>query len=263
MKSERHCPICKSTMHFAFQNTLLLKYTVDYFSCNDCGLLQTENPYWLEEAYNEVVSKFDTGIVSRNINNKQVLIPLLSYLFKGKGQYIDLGGGTGLLTRLLRDVGLDCYLSDKYNNNVFAKPFQLNIGIKANALFAFEVLEHIEDPLDFINSNFQNYNCNTLILSTVTFNGKVPEKNWWYYGFEHGQHITFYQPKTISRLAKELKCKYYRIGENHYLISALALSSFTLFLFTNKLFFWLLSRYYGIRSQTSLIERDFSSIKLF
>ena len=36
---------------------------------------------------------------------------------------LDIGGGTGLLTRLLRDVGFEAQWSDEYCDNIFAQGF--------------------------------------------------------------------------------------------------------------------------------------------
>jgi hypothetical protein len=47
-----------------------------------------------------------------------------------------------------------------------------------------------------------------LIFSTLTFHGAPPSRDWWYYAFESGQHISFYQKRTLARLAERLGCTY-------------------------------------------------------
>ena len=45
------CPICGDPMRPAFTATVLGRHEVAYAMCPGCGLLQTETPTWLEEAY--------------------------------------------------------------------------------------------------------------------------------------------------------------------------------------------------------------------
>ena len=102
-----YCRICNQKTKEIFFSQLLKKYEVKYFLCENCGLLQTEKPYWLDEAYNEAIATADTGLVSRNIGISNRLTLLLLQMLGTSGRYIDIAGGTGLLTRLMRDVGFD------------------------------------------------------------------------------------------------------------------------------------------------------------
>ena len=63
-----NCKICTQPVSFEFNVKLLNKYQVDFFYCKSCGFLQTEKPYWLDEAYSEAIAIADTGLVARNIN---------------------------------------------------------------------------------------------------------------------------------------------------------------------------------------------------
>ena len=128
----------------------LNKYTVDYFYCKESGLLQTEFPYWLTEAYSAAINLTDTGLVNRNLINAEMLGVMIERLALSGGKLLDIAGGYGLLTRLLRDKGFDCYTTDKYCQNLFAKTFEPAESFKADALFAFEALEHVAEPLKFV-----------------------------------------------------------------------------------------------------------------
>lgn len=206
------CPISGKPMQPAFSATVLGRYPADYFYCQDSGLLKVHEPHWLDEAYQEAIADTDTGLVRRNLAHSALLEVVLSCLSLSRGRLLDLAGGHGLLTRLLRDRGFDCYSSDKYCRNLFAKTFEPEAGFRADALFAFEVLEHLEDPLAFLRDAFERYGCRTLVFSTLTFDDKVPDPGWWYYAREAGQHITFYQPRTLALLARRLGCRYEMIS---------------------------------------------------
>lgn len=219
MAGQPKCPISGEPMHAVFSEIILRKHAVTYYYCPACGLLKTENPFWLAEAYQEAIADTDTGLANRNIDNSARLETILAGLALEHGAFLDVAGGYGLLTRLLRDKGFDCYTSDKYCQNLFAKSFEPDDNFAADALFAFEVMEHIEDPLQFVQDLFQKYHCRTLIFSTLTFANEIPPKDWWYYSFDTGQHITFYQARTLALLADRLACKYYRIDAGFHIIT--------------------------------------------
>ena len=50
-----------------FTAKVLNQYDVKYYRCNDTGFIQTENPYWLPEAYSDAITKLDIGLPYRNI----------------------------------------------------------------------------------------------------------------------------------------------------------------------------------------------------
>src|SRR5215510_13976414 len=97
------CPICSGERVERFRACVLQKYEVRYFHCVGCGLLQTESPYWLEEAYSAVIADTDTGVVSRNLDIARRLTSLLYLCFDPAASYVEFAGGYGLLTRLMRD----------------------------------------------------------------------------------------------------------------------------------------------------------------
>jgi hypothetical protein len=235
MKMAEKCPVCRNGMNSAFFAVLLKKIRVEYLYCETCGMLKTEKPFWLKEAYQQIISKTDTGILQRNIGNSKTVEAMLHCLFKGKGKFLDVAGGYGVLTRLLRDMGFDCFSTDPYCQNLFAKAFEPDAGFRANALFAFEVLEHVENPYEFLKGLFDAYSCKTILFSTLTFSGGIPEKNWWYYTFESGQHISFYQPRTIAFLADTLGCRYYRLGPELHLITDERMQGFSRMVLTRRL----------------------------
>ncbi|MDD5175194.1 MAG: class I SAM-dependent methyltransferase [Sterolibacterium sp.] len=189
----------------AFKATVLRKYDVVYFRCSECGLLQTEDAYWLDEAYADPIAAADTGLIQRNLSIAAKLSALLYFCCEPKGAYLDVAGGYGMLVRLMRDIGFDFYWEDKHCENLLARGFESDkAGRKYSALSAFEVLEHVHDPAAFVSELMAYHGVRTLIFSTQTYADDVPPKDWWYYAFETGQHISFYQPGTLARVATRL-----------------------------------------------------------
>lgn len=213
------CPLCRSGREKVFNTILLKKHPVDYFYCNNCGLLQTQEPFWLEEAYADTIAVADTGLVARNQSIARKLSALLYWCFDRRGRYVDSAGGYGMLTRLMRDVGFNFYWHDKYCDNLFARGFEAgNMKGDVAAVTAFEVLEHVPNPLDFITSCLEENNTSTIILSTELFEGTPPApEDWWYYTPDTGQHISFYQLRTLESLANRLSLYLYSYRDIHVL----------------------------------------------
>ena len=212
------CKICKSNTQQIFTSRILKKYDVKYFKCDNCGYLFTEEPFWLEEAYSRSINLSDTGLLDRNIYFSKVLSVLIFFCFDRNGSFLDYAGGYGVFTRLTRDIGFDFYWYDPYTKNLFANGFEKNLKFNSRfeLLTAFEVFEHLVNPKEELEKMLEF--SDTIIFSTELMPQEVPDpKDWWYYGFNHGQHISFYTEKTLNSLANQFKLNYYYIDEIHIL----------------------------------------------
>lgn len=232
------CPICHSPLHSAFRHQVLGHINVEYFQCPNCGFLKTERPIWQEEAYATSYTDQDTGIVSRCLQNRLKAEVVLYSLFGDKGTFVDIGGGIGLFTRMMRDIGFDFRTSDKYAEPILARGFKAEANKPATALTAFEVLEHVEDPTAFLRESLQAHgNCHTVLLSTTTFEGAPPPENWSYYGFEHGQHISFFTRAAMETMAKNLGLSYISVLRDMHLLTDKPVSWRLRKIFQNRLLF--------------------------
>jgi hypothetical protein len=182
---------------------VLHKYDVGYFLCPDCDLLQTEKPYWLEEAYDDSVAVLDTGAIERNLLCADLTI-VLARLLKISPEHpcLDFGGGHGVFTRLMRDRGFDFRWSDKFAPNLYARGFHGNSAKPHDLVTAFEVFEHFDDVRSEIDRLFSPAHRFILIS---TFLHKGHRDRWWYYVPEVGQHITFYSRRTMAFIALRYK----------------------------------------------------------
>ncbi len=211
------CKVCRQQNHAIFKQKILNKYDIQYYYCDACGFLQTEKPYWLDEAYSDAIAGADTGLVQRNLLIVRQLSMLLFMLFGKKGRYVDFAGGTGLLVRMMRDVGFDYFWKDRYCANIHARGFEFSAGLNdCLALTAFEALEHLEDPVAFIKDALKQANTDTFIFTTELFTGKPPAPgDWWYYAPETGQHISFYQHRTLQTIADRMGLHLYSASGFH------------------------------------------------
>ena len=202
------CPVCDAPCHEAFQADVLHKYRVDYFQCTDCGLVRTEDPYWLEEARASSIADADTGLLARNVDLSKRLCALVYLLNGGRGTYLDASGGYGVMTRLMRDVGLDYFWEDPYCQNLFARGFERKAGQVYSAISALEVLEHVVSPVELLSGYLAEDPAPSILITTETFDGPgAPPRDWWYYSFETGQHVVLYSKESMRRLARRLGTK--------------------------------------------------------
>jgi hypothetical protein len=205
---EMNCPICQATTTPSFSAKVLGKYDAQYHVCKSCGYLYAINPHWLEEAYSSAIAATDTGLVARNISVASRLASILYGLLgeRGQGRYLDAAGGYGMLTRLMRDFGFDFYWTDKYCANLLARGFEYHEQMgPCHAVTAMEVLEHLTDPVTFVQDVLERSGSDTLIFTTELYEGNPPTPNaWWYYSFPTGQHIGFFQRQTLKALGDRL-----------------------------------------------------------
>ena len=197
------CKICGNETHNIFTAKILNKYDIKYYYCNYCGFLQTEEPFWLKEAYSNPISIIDTGIMARNIGSSKIIAVILFFLFNKYSKFLDFAGGYGFLTRLMRDIGFDFYWHDPYSPNLVARGFESKSNnLKYELITSFESFEHFVEPIKEIESMIQF--SDNILFSTELLIFPVPKpEEWWYYALESGQHISFYSYKTLRYIAQK------------------------------------------------------------
>lgn len=206
---------------FLFKARILGKYDIGYYQCLDTGFIQTEEPYWLDDAYSSAIASTDIGLVRRNLDFSDKVSYIIKNHFDENGSFLDYAGGYGLFTRIMRDRGFDFYTTDKFCQNLFAEfndlkdaPTQTGFEL----VTAFEVFEHLVDPLQEIGSILK-YSDNLLFSTEVPPQGIQTISDWWYFVPETGQHVSFYSIASLERIAKKFERRLYTNGSSLHLFT--------------------------------------------
>ena len=174
------CKVCDAPSSLFGEAVVLKKYRVQYFRCTGCGFIQTEAPYWLEEAYSSAIARQDVGIIQRNLTNCGLTSNVLNLLFPSTTSGVDFGAGHGVFVRLMRDRGFNFFWSDLHAANDYARGFECREGATFDFLTAFEVLEHLSDPVAGLEEMLKL--SENVFVSTCLVPEPTPGlAEWWYY----------------------------------------------------------------------------------
>ena len=99
-----NCRLCNSLISNQFSEAELLGHKIKYFECAQCEYVQTEEPFWLDEAYASSINKSDTGIMARNLSNVRLVLATLTLMRKRTEKVVDYAGGHGHRLCLLRAI---------------------------------------------------------------------------------------------------------------------------------------------------------------
>ena len=217
-----NCKICKGSTTLIFNALVLEQHDVAYYFCNECDFIQTEEPYWLLQAYQDAVSIYDVWSVARPIANSEIVSRIIDQYFpKSNLPFLDYGGGSGIFVRRMRDIGFDFIRSDAFSKNLFARCFDITDFPNQNQfglVTSFEVFEHLPNPLDDVNALFKLSNSiffTTSIKPSIVLN----PKDWDYIAPYHGQHVSFYSVKALHKLAELTGSKLLTDGKSIHLLT--------------------------------------------
>lgn len=254
------CRICSSECSYLASARVLKQYDVGYFRCPNCKFTQTETPYWLAEAYSEPIGKMDIGLIQRNIGLSEVTAFIISYFFDSESSFLDYGGGNGMFVRMMRDKGYNYFGFDKYCQNAFAAGFEADLTNRYEVATAFEVFEHLADPV-FEIEQLCNLSDN-ILFSTMLLPAHDPlPDQWWYFALHGGQHISIYSKESLEALSRILNYKFISFDSNLHLFTKKELPIRTMkHLVKNRhtlLYRMLLKRH---KRRSSLISADYQKI---
>ncbi|MCO8120365.1 class I SAM-dependent methyltransferase [Stieleria sp. TO1_6] len=195
------CLICRSASDSFAHAKIMGKYDIEYFRCRDCQFIQTETPYWLDEAYDDAIVSTDVGLISRNQRFARITDRMLRFVYPSAMRCVDYGGGYGMFTRMMRDRGHHFSHRDPYCENLFAAGNEAEPQASGfDFLTAFEVMEHLADPhadLQTLDSIADHW-----LVSTEVVPDSAPlPGQWWYYVLDGGQHISLWSRRSLQAIA--------------------------------------------------------------
>ncbi len=255
------CKICDHNATALFSAKVLNKHQVQYYQCDRCQFIQTEDPYWLAESYSNAITQLDIGLIQRNLELSKITAVVINTFFNAKGKFIDFAGGYGMLVRMMRDYGYDFYRQDKYCENTFAPHFDIyNQASKHfELLTAFEVFEHLENPIQDIDEML-TYSSNILFSTVLQPHNALTPDNWWYISPEIGQHIALYHINSLKAIAKLKGLYFYTNGKNLHLFTRQKINGCWFKLLANKKVANLLFSLFRKQSK-SLTPQDYEFLK--
>lgn len=212
------CRICDAqTAHFGTQR-VLARHEAEYRRCARCGYVFVVEPHWLEEAYSVAITALDTGIVERNLWLADAACALLRFSLPQVRSGLDYGGGSGLFVRLMRDRGHRFHWRDAYSPNLLARGFEAEPDARFDLLTAFELVEHLPDPLPAFDE-FRAL-APRMLLSTELLPADARLGDWWYFAPEAGQHIGFFTRAAFEIVAERLGLRFRSNGRNLHVLAA-------------------------------------------
>jgi len=197
------CRLCSAPLEPFADGTVLGSRRVSYVRCTSCRSVFLPDPTWLDEAYSSAISALDVGLLERCIQLANVTTALIAAERLSGGIFLDFAGGYGTLTRLMRDRSLDFRHDDPLCENVFAQGFNASLDRRYDLITAFEVLEHLADPVQTLApvAALTDF----LLVTTQVLPEPAPRPGEWdYFAEDTGQHITFYTVDGLRALGKEL-----------------------------------------------------------
>lgn len=215
-----NCKICNQNTSEIFKTMVLKKHDVSYYQCSSCKFVQTSEVHWLQEAYENAITSLDIGLINRNLYLQEQIPPIINHCFSNAKTMLDFGGGYGIFVRMMRDKGYDFYRQDIYCDNLFAKHFDILDwpDKKIDVVTAFEVFEHLENPLEEIGKML-SYSGNIIFSTTLLPSDISTFKDWWYVSPETGQHIAFYSEKSLRFIANKSNLHFYTNHNNLHFFS--------------------------------------------
>lgn len=249
------CKVCDCPISALSKALILNKYNIQYYSCNHCGFIQTEPPYWLDEAYSSAIARSDIGLIGRNIKLSNFCSALIPMFYNPKLPFLDYGGGNGMFVRMMRDKGFEFYWQDKYASNQFAEGFEAPENKRFSFVTAFEVFEHLPQPLDIIEDMFQY--SDTVVFSTRLLpRWKITPADWWYFTPDTGQHVSLYSRESLELIAKKFNVRLSSNGISLHVLSPRTLPAVLLKALSYPPFAMTISGLLNI-SRKSLLEEDY------
>ncbi len=190
--------------------------------CQSCGFIFVNEPVWLPGSFSTELNRLDVGSADRSLLVASFIRGMLARRSsRSSWTVLDVGGGDGLLTRVLRDHGVDCRWTDPFCEPAFY------VGPPADEVDRFdlavmsEVALHLTDPISAFAEVLSR-------ADRLMFTAVVPPPNlsadWWYLMPASGQHVAFYPVTATAEIARRLDADWCSDGKFFHLLSTKGIS---------------------------------------
>ena len=214
------CPVCKSTKKIKY----IVKYHIPIVTCEKCDLTYaTRQPRNFDDVYSQD-DYLEKSILSYDKNRKYRIkrfglerIKILKN-YKKKGRLLDFGCGTGWFLEGAKDhfesYGVEYsdsireWLLEKFNIKTF-KTLDSIKSEKFDIITAFDVIEHVPDPLNLLNNLKKKLKKNGIIL---IYTPNFDSLGFDYLGLNNNllcppNHLFYFNKKSFDFMCKKINLK--------------------------------------------------------
>jgi hypothetical protein len=218
--TEVDCPICRALANSAFSVCIRNERNVPLFQCTRCSFYFFAEPDWLAQSFSEELNELDLGSVARS-HFVADFVTAVFPLRKSGYTALDWGGGDGLLTRLLRERGINCVWQDPFVKPRFVGAAIYEPSSRVDVTVVSEVFLHLTNPVSVLRLLLSQ---SELVIMTAVVPPKDMTAQWWYLMPETGQHVSFYPLPALEALATQTSSRLYSDGRFFHVFSRRKLS---------------------------------------
>lgn len=218
------CPVCDQTQ-FTFRFT---KKERDFWRCDACGLIKQHplpTPEALEAYYDQsyaqgMYESFAAATQMKELTATSRMKQILRHV-PMQGSWLDVGCANGVFVKVAREQGVDAVgveLSENAVARAQADGLPVTQGTlsdyapqrRFDCITAFDVLEHVIDPVSFLNEIRSRLTRDGYAILTLpnlnSWPAKLMGKNWYFYIPE--EHLHYFGPANLRLLAEKcgLQC---------------------------------------------------------
>jgi len=257
------CPICASPGRWSFDSRFVEVHRCENAQCTHLFAIGVDSDHGV---MGEVDTNFEESMYAER-NQRLVDFWEERQLVTGGSRILDVGAGTGHLARSLRrrlpEIDMHCVeeseaLRDRLEHQGFtvSKNFDsISSDRSFDAVLLIEVIEHVADPVDFLDRLRQCLAPEAQILLTTPC-GELRNGSLVANAYDTPEHVQFFTEKSL-RLAVE-KAGFRNITYEYidalYPRSTSVLSLATLKRFVTKIVRPMLAKFQGPRHLTGFIE---------
>jgi len=218
--AEAHCPICRARASNVFSVRIRNEQSEPLFRCSECSFCFFAQHDWLERSFSEDLNELDLGSVARCLLVADFVTAVFPPRRSGYAA-LDWGGGDGLLTRLLRERGINCVWCDPHVKPRFVGDSIHEPNSRVDVTVVSEVFLHLTDPVSELRSLLS---LSDVVIVTALVPPKKLDDQWWYLMPETGQHVSFYPQTALQALADQTNSRLSSDGRFFHVFSRRRLS---------------------------------------